>query len=315
MLMNEKLTQAVAVLALVVSIGVAVSFSLDRMKEPQVPTVTDEEIQSRAFQTAVYNTNGGDKLVVASGGELEVQSGGTLDLQSGATTDFSGGVDLDGSILRWDADGNTKSQASDNVITHTVAATTGFISVITGNLRVGNGTPGTTQDGEDFYVEGGSEFDGAANFDGAVDVDGATTLNSTLDADGATTLNSTLDVDGNISSGTGALTFTTNIYANSFLVLGEASVVEATSAGTITPTASYQPITSSAVITLGTTAIADGSVEGQYLCLVNENASDTIAISDGQNTALSGNTVLGSNDTLCAIWNGADWVEVAQVDN
>lgn len=135
------------------------------------------------------------------------------------------------------------------------------------------------------------------------------------DGDGAVTLNSTLDVDGNISSGTGALTFTTNVLANSFVIYGEQTVVEATSAGTITATGTYQPITSTAVVTLGTTAIADGSTEGQYLCLVNENASDTIAISDGQNTNLSGNVVLGNDDTLCMIWDGADWVEVGQVDN
>lgn len=37
------------------------------------------------YQPKVYREQGGDKLVVASGGEIEVQSGGTLDLQAGST--------------------------------------------------------------------------------------------------------------------------------------------------------------------------------------------------------------------------------------
>lgn len=50
------------------------------------------------------------------------------------------------------------------------------LQVLTGNLFIGNGTPGETINGEDLYVEGISEFDGAANFDGAVDFDGTITI-------------------------------------------------------------------------------------------------------------------------------------------
>lgn len=43
------------------------------------------------------------------------------------------------------------------------------LNVITGNLWVGNGTAGVAaMDGEDLYVEGASEFDGAMQLDGAV---------------------------------------------------------------------------------------------------------------------------------------------------
>ncbi len=52
-----------------------------------------------------------------------------------------------------------------------------------GNLRVGDGSPGTAaMDGEDFYVNGASEFDGAVQFDGAV------TLASTVAINGAPTI-------------------------------------------------------------------------------------------------------------------------------
>ncbi len=55
----------------------------------------------------------------------------------------------------------------------TTSATEG-LRIMVGNLRVGDGAPGTAaMDGEDFYVNGDSEFDGTVTFDGAV------TLNST----------------------------------------------------------------------------------------------------------------------------------------
>lgn len=52
---------------------------------------------------------------------------------------------------------------NDNVtITPDTASET--VNILTGNLKVGNGTPGLTQDGEDAYVEGTLEADGAVNF-------------------------------------------------------------------------------------------------------------------------------------------------------
>ena len=40
------------------------------------------------------------------------------------------------------------------------------MNVLTGNLQVGNGVPGVTLNGEDVYVEGTFEVDGAQQFDG-----------------------------------------------------------------------------------------------------------------------------------------------------
>lgn len=68
------------------------------------------------------------------------------------------------------------------VLTLTTPAGDG-LEIRTGNLFVGNGTPGETINGEDLYVEGLSEFDGTANFDGAVDFDGTITIDSTLIAE------------------------------------------------------------------------------------------------------------------------------------
>lgn len=42
-----------------------------------------------AYITKLYKTNGGDKMVVTSGGEIEVQSGGILDFQAGSLMNVS----------------------------------------------------------------------------------------------------------------------------------------------------------------------------------------------------------------------------------
>ena len=52
----------------------------------------------------------------------------------------------------------------------------GTLTVGTGNIVVGNGTPAVTLNGEDLYVEGTSEFDGAMRVDGNVTFNGTTNL-------------------------------------------------------------------------------------------------------------------------------------------
>lgn len=65
--------------------------------------------------------------------------------------------------------------------TATIPADTDF-EIVTGNLAVGNGSPGTAaMDGEDAYVEGDMEVDGTVTLDGAV------SCNSTLALSGNTT--------------------------------------------------------------------------------------------------------------------------------
>lgn len=110
-------------------------------------------------------------------GTLEVDGAMTLD---GAIT-AGGGIDLNGSDLTIDADGDSiLDETSDDVLAMTLGGGTGYLNVLTGNLAVGNGTPGVTLNGEDAYVEGTFEVDGAATFDGAV------TANANLDMNGTT---------------------------------------------------------------------------------------------------------------------------------
>jgi hypothetical protein len=140
--------------------------------------------------------------VYLSGAKDFVFTANTFAAQSGSS--FTGSFDASGGDLILEND-ETFSNANDGTITTTVASGGSFF-VSTGNLAVGNGSPGdASMDGEDAYVEGESEFDGASYFDGAVDMD------STLDvADTATfskgsgdavivSSGGDLDVDGTIS--------------------------------------------------------------------------------------------------------------------
>lgn len=71
----------------------------------------------------------------------------------------------------------------------TIPSDTDF-EIVTGNLAVGNGTPGTvSMDGEDFYVDGDSEFNGTVQFDGVVTTATTLSCNSTLD------VNEDVDID------------------------------------------------------------------------------------------------------------------------
>lgn len=63
----------------------------------------------------------------------------------------------------------------------------GLLQVVTGNLAVGNGVPTVAQDGEDAYVEGGFEVDGAARFDGAITAISTITGQNTLALDDGVT--------------------------------------------------------------------------------------------------------------------------------
>jgi len=111
----------------------------------------------------------------------------------------------------------------------------------------------------------------------------------------------------------------TAIQVGGFLAYTEGGVIDLGADGTITPSASYQPITNStdgSINTSATTAIADGVVAGQILILINEDAQD-IVIKDAANTQLGGDITLtgGADDSLMLIWDGTDWTVLSMHDN
>lgn len=80
---------------------------------------------------------------------------------SSGSIDLSAGLDLNGNTLTLDSDADTTMVASvDDALTITLGAATGHIDIETGNVKLGNGAPEFTQDGEDLYVEGTFELSG-----------------------------------------------------------------------------------------------------------------------------------------------------------
>lgn len=108
-----------------------------------------------------------------------------------------------------------------------------------------------------------------------------------------------------------------DLVAGDWLHLTASTAVSVTAGAIITPTGTYQPLTSAAVVTTSTsTAISDGSAAGDLLVLRNGNASDAITIDGaGGNVECGGNVALGANDVLSLFWNGSDWTCLALRDN
>jgi hypothetical protein len=133
-------------------------------------------------------------------------------------------------------------------------------------------------------------------------------ITGTLDVQGGDV---TLENDETISNSTDGI-----VSIGGFLALTEGTVVEVTAAGTITPLTSFQPITSSAVIT--NAVLADGTVAGQLLALINENAADDITILEtGSNLDAGGDVTLtgGAVDALTLLWTGSTWSRLSFEDN
>jgi hypothetical protein len=72
--------------------------------------------------------------------------------------------DLDGGPFYLDPNQSSILRAQTNGLATLTLPATGTVQVTTGNLRVGNGTNGTTLNGEDAYIEGTLEVDGVSNF-------------------------------------------------------------------------------------------------------------------------------------------------------
>jgi len=169
---------------------------------------------------------------------------------------------------------------------------------LSGDLAVGNGTPDVTQDGEDAYVEGTFEVDGASRFDGAIDANGAADFASTVAVAGISTLTGGAVVGAD--------------------VVLSAQVAEVVTAGsTIVPTGVYQELTSASAVTCDTTTcIAAGTTAGELLLLINGNASDTITIDGtGGNVECKADVVLGAEDSLLLMWDGSLWHCLSTYDN
>jgi len=197
------------------------------------------------------------------------------------TNGWDRGIDLDGNALYMDNDNDSYfSELADDSIGFTPGAATGSLEIRSGNLQVGDGSPGETHNGEDFYVEGISEFDGTAYFDGAVDVDGTVTANGDMVVD------DTLNVDDTDSVITGTQT--------------------------LTPTGTFYELNPGSALTV---TLATGSAEVGDLLIVTNVSAQAVIIADTGATVGGGTITLNTNDLAMFIYTNTKWVEIASPDN
>lgn len=153
-----------------------------------------------------------DAANIAAGDMIPVWDASTNQVKKVDATDFpygGGAITLDDgagaspNLVFKDGTDETStfSKVDAGYLTLTTDATDG-LNILTGSLKVGNGVPDSTINGEDLYVEGISEFDGAMRVDGAV------TLNSTLTMSGVAALNGA-------NTSTGSMTYTRTPSADS----------------------------------------------------------------------------------------------------
>lgn len=107
-----------------------------------------------------------------------------------------------------------------------------------------------------------------------------------------------------------------------FLVLEVTNYLSASAGGTLPVLSPRIDVTVSSPITLGapsTSAIADGTKDGQTLLIVGTSDTNTVRIdSDHQNVVLNGDVILGKNDAIFLVWDSDNdkdsgaWVEVSR---
>jgi hypothetical protein len=192
---NKWQRRAIVLVALVVLVLVGAACLRDDVQQMGVTNFSSLHLSdANATATPLFmaNQTGTGRILElrdASTPVFTVDDGGAWSATGAGT--FSGGVDLNGGTLTIDADADTTVvEASDDVISLTSGAAAGYWNILTGNFKVGNGTPGVSLNGEDAYIEGTLEVDSSITADGGLDLNGATL---TIDADADSTLLSSTD--------------------------------------------------------------------------------------------------------------------------
>ncbi len=100
------------------------------------------------------------------------------------------------------------------------------------------------------------------------------------------------------------------------LLKSEITVTTFAAAATLTPLTPVHRVsgTSGAVTLDGTTAITDGSIDGQWLVLVGNNDTNTVTIDDAANTRMNGQVILTQGDAIFFLWDStaSEWQEITR---
>jgi len=161
-------------------------------------------------------------------------------------------------------DGSDETAALLKTLTGSLTLTTQSddgLNIAIGNLRVGNGTPGTAaMDGEDAY------FEGEVEFDSQVTHDAVTVMNDWLD------LNEELDIDMDASDETVTITTSATDYAADSAVV----TINASGAGATNNT-----------YLLRLRQATANDAQDHYLVMENNNGDDLLAVNSGGITTWS----------------------------
>ena len=100
------------------------------------------------------------------------------------------------------------------------------------------------------------------------------------------------------------------------LVLEESTTTTFAAGATLTALTPVHKVegTSGAVTLDGTTAIADGQVDGQMLRLIGTSDTNTVTIDTGANTRMNGQIIITLGDVITFRWDStaSEWQEVAR---
>ena len=229
-----------------------------------------------------------------------------ISLDAGASSNFStsaGDITIAAeagsvTVIGSEADANAIHLDANDTVTSGINIDVGSVSglQIDGGLTDFGGGTYTVADGDnDVGIAGDLEVEGVTYMDGGAEINGTLTLEND-----ETIVNSTNGV----------------VQIGGFFALTEGTVQVVSYGSTLTCVASFQPITSTAVIT--NVIIADGALAGQIVVISNENAADDITILEaGSNLQAGGDVVLGGGDKdlLTLLWDGAEWIRLSFFDN
>jgi DNA-binding transcriptional MerR regulator len=261
-------------------------------------------------------------IQIGSNWDTAINGSGALNITGAAASTWSttsGGLTINSTSANLALQTTTSGN-----ITFTTAAASGLVNILTGNLKVGAGTPGLTLNGDDAYVTGTFEADGASQFDGIVTATANINANAGLDiddvfvvADGGiltTTANinanAGLDIDdvfvvadgGAVTSGE-SLTVNDDVDVN--LAAGEDLAVTSIAAATVdlvTITNNGQGTTTTGVdglsVTLGTTSDSAADTNSAIHAIINNTARDASDVINGLEVTGSANTVASSTQNL-----------------
>lgn len=85
-----------------------------------------------------------------------------------------------------------------------------------------------------------------------------------------------------------------------------------TAGGSLTPAQRHYKLAPASAVTLSaTTAITDGSYNGQELTLQGTSDTNTVTIQDGANVNLNGDIILGNGNIISLVWDSTNkWTEI-----